>query len=432
MSINQTQKLFKKINIAAQNKSLVFFVGAGVSQVSGAPSWKKLINDIAQELGKEPQDNYSYDECLRIPQMYYHSSGSNDEGYYQFVEERINDTTLLPNGIHKLLFDLNPIAMVTTNFDNLLEDAAAINMQSFVSIATDADVPSINGNKYILKLHGDFKHSNIVLKEEDYLNYSEKFKLIETLLKSIFATNTVVFIGYSLNDYNIRLILNWTKKLLKDNFNKPVFIYTDDAPLTDVDRQYQESKGLAIVDYRECCNDSESKYAYEKRYRVVLEAIKKSSAFELDGKDKFEAFDILYDLLNPLNKLQAIRHEDIRKNTKSKITIEEVGRINTAIADNILLTYYLEICEMSEEDRGLLPSETMQKYNVLQEVFAKARIHTCLTRHEKVIKLNNEPISFGDELCISFDYLRMMDFVSHSYMDVQSKYSMLYNFCKNN
>ena len=56
-------------------------MGAGVSQVSGAPSWKKLINDIAQELGKEPQDNYSYDECLRIPQMYYHSIGSNDEGY---------------------------------------------------------------------------------------------------------------------------------------------------------------------------------------------------------------------------------------------------------------------------------------------------------------------------------------------------------------
>lgn len=422
--------IFKKIIEAAQNKSLVFFVGAGVSQLSGAPSWKKLINDIAEELGQEPQEKYSYDECLRIPQMYYYSIGSNDEEYYRFVEERINDTTLLPNEIHKLLFDLNPIAMVTTNFDNLLEDAAAINMQSFVSVASDADVPSINGNKYILKLHGDFKHSNIVLKEEDYLNYSEKFKLIETLLKSIFATNTVVFIGYSLNDYNIRLILNWTKTLLKDNFNKPVFIYTDDTPLTDADRQYQESKGLAIVDYRECCDDSESKYAYEKRYRVVLEAIKKSSVFELDGKDKFEAFGILYDLLSPLNKLQAIRHEDIRKNTKSKITIEEIGRINAAVGDNILLTYYLEICEMSEEDKNLLPSETMRKYNALQEIFAKARIYACLTKNEKVIKFNNEPIPFGDALCISFDYLKMMDFVNHDYADVQSKYKKAYYLAK--
>ena len=54
---------------------------------------------------------------------------------------------------------------------------------------------NINGNKYILKLHGDIEHQNIVFKEEDYLNYSENFKLIETLLKSIFSMNTVVFIG---------------------------------------------------------------------------------------------------------------------------------------------------------------------------------------------------------------------------------------------
>ena len=422
--------IFKKIIKAAQTKSLVFFVGAGVSQLSGAPSWKKLINDVAQELGQKPQDKYSYDECLRIPQMYYYSIGCDDEQYYNFVEERINDTTLVPNGIHKLLFDLNPIAMVTTNFDNLLEDAAAINMQSFVSIASDADVPSINGNKYILKLHGDFKHRNIVLKEEDYLNYSEKFKLIETLLKSIFATNTVVFIGYGLNDYNIKLILNWTKALLKDNFNKPIFIYTDDTPLTEIERQYQEAKGLAIVDYRECCSDEGNSFGYERRYGAVLEAIKQSSAFELQGKDKLEAFDILFELLNPLNKLRAIRHEDIRKNLKSKITIEEIGRINTAVSDNILLTYYLEICEMSQEDKKKLPAETMRKYNILQEIFAKARIYACLTKGHKVIQFNNESLTFGDERCISFDYIQMIDFVKHDYEDVQNKYNKAYYLAK--
>ena len=114
----------------------------------------------------------------------------------------------------------NPSSLVTTNFDELLEDAAIQYCQSFKSVACDNEVPSINGDRFILKVHGDIRHSNIVFKEEDYLSYSENFKLIETLLKSIFSTNTVVFIGYGLNDYNIRLILNWAKTLLKDNFNK--------------------------------------------------------------------------------------------------------------------------------------------------------------------------------------------------------------------
>lgn len=100
-------------------------------------------------------------------------------------------------------------------------------------IASDDEVSEINGSRFILKVHGDLKHQNIVFKEEDYLSYSDNFKLIETLLKSIFSTNTVLFIGYGLNDYNIKLIMNWSKSLLKNKFNKPIFFYTDNDELTD-------------------------------------------------------------------------------------------------------------------------------------------------------------------------------------------------------
>jgi len=80
----------------------------------------------------------------------------------------------------------NPSSLITTNFDELLEDAAIQQCQSSKSVACDNEVPSINGDRFILKVHGDIRHRNIVFKEEDYLNYSENFKLIETLLKSIF------------------------------------------------------------------------------------------------------------------------------------------------------------------------------------------------------------------------------------------------------
>ena len=52
-------------------------------------------------------------------------------------------------------------------------------------------------NGETIKIHHPSKRiyypweENIVLKEEDYLNYSENFKLTETLLKSIFSTKSL-------------------------------------------------------------------------------------------------------------------------------------------------------------------------------------------------------------------------------------------------
>lgn len=203
---------FKKIIEASQNHSLTFFVGAGVSALSNVPTWKGIIDTISKKMNYEVKDSYSSDEYLRIPQMFYYSIKKNNKKYYNLIQKCLDTTNCQPNEVHKKLLELNPSSFITTNFDDLLEKASVQYCQSFKTIACDSEVPCINGDKFILKVHGDIQHKNIVFKEEDYLNYSENFKLLETLLKSIFSTNTVVFIGYGLNDYNIKLILNWIKR----------------------------------------------------------------------------------------------------------------------------------------------------------------------------------------------------------------------------
>ena len=52
---------------------------------------------------------------------------------------------------------------------------------------------------------------SVVLKEQDYLDYSQKHVLIELFIKSLLTDHIVLFLGYSLNDYNIKLILSWLK-----------------------------------------------------------------------------------------------------------------------------------------------------------------------------------------------------------------------------
>ena len=145
-----------------------------------------MIHAISDRLGQARKDEYSSDEYLQIPQMFYYSLGENKEEYYTFVKAQLHSSTMSPNVIHREMLNLNPVSFITTNYDTLLEDAAVQYCQSFKVVSRDEDVPTIFGDRFILKLHGDFKHNNFVLKEEDYLNYSDNFKLIETLVKSIF------------------------------------------------------------------------------------------------------------------------------------------------------------------------------------------------------------------------------------------------------
>ena len=45
------EKELQRILTASQNNALTFFVGAGVSALSGAPTWKGLIHAISDKKG---------------------------------------------------------------------------------------------------------------------------------------------------------------------------------------------------------------------------------------------------------------------------------------------------------------------------------------------------------------------------------------------
>lgn len=429
------EELFKRIIDASYTNSLTFFVGAGVSKLSNAPKWSELIDAFCNHLGKETKEKYSNDEYLSIPQMYYYSIKKDNDIYYNFINECFGKKELVPNKVHKMLLDLEPASFITTNFDDLLESAVAEYCQTFKVIAKDDEIPLVNGDRFILKLHGDLKHRNIVLKEEDYLNYSETFKLIETFLKSIFSTNTVVFIGYGLNDYNIKLILNWAKTLLNEHFNQPIFIYTDDEKLDSNDLQYHESRGLNVIDYHNCIDSYKiEKIDFIDRYTSVLTKIMNLSVFSLNGKTDIEAFEILYDLLSPLDQLKTLRMQDVRLKLKNKIMIDNGGAIYANVDDNVLLTQYINILQMPFEEREKLPTDVINKFDTITRVFIKAQIFWIITKDNQHYNINykEEKIAFADEMCINFDYNSMIEYVNKESYNLWDTYRKAYYLAKLN
>ena len=412
------EKELQRILEASQNNALTFFVGAGVSALSGAPTWKGLIQAISDKLGQERKEEYSSDEYLQIPQMFYYSLGKNKDEYYKFVETQLHASDLKPNAIHHEMLNLNPASFITTNNDMLLEDAAAYYCQSFKVVSRDEDVPTIFGDRFILKLHGDFKYNNFVLKEEDYLNYSESFKLIETLVKSIFSTNTVVFIGYSLNDYNIKLILNWTKTLLKNDFRKPIFLYAGNLALTEAEIIYQQSKGLAVVELNKLIPSTGD---YLDRYQSIFTALKNQSKLSLEGKSEDEAFETLYNLLYPLERLNALRIGDVSKRLYPYVRIDEEGVIHLSQNGNLLLKKFFTINQLPDSEQKNLTKDTLGKYLCILAVFQKARIRWVKDDHKSRQFVEGE-VPFADRQCILFDYMSMHTFSAKTYKSLENNY----------
>ena len=242
---------------------LVIFVGAGVSMNSGLPSWMSLVKKMqsALKIDKPEIDN---EDMLRIPQIL---STQNAPKYKELLKKFIkNDKE--SNSLDDLIVKLEPDHIITTNYDHLLENVPSqyiiknytvvYNDKTFIDNGND-------GNHFLIKMHGDIRDINsIVLKESDYLNYSNTHILISNFIKSLLATHVFLFVGYSLKDTNLKLILSWINYLYKQLHNEkngnnksegrlPTNILLADQVLysKNQDIQYFKSNNIEIVNLKE-------------------------------------------------------------------------------------------------------------------------------------------------------------------------------------
>lgn len=227
------KKKIKELRQAREKNRLVIFVGAGVSKNSGIPSWNELVRCFASKLhhgkckkckhyklncytdeGCKVRYNFCQDEYLKIPQYFFNSEGKDD---YMGIIRKVLNVKAKSNPIHELIMDLYPKHIITTNFDKLIENTKRPNSMMYKVIIKDEELLTYQvNNNYIIKMHGDIDNpETIVLKENDYLRYHQDHILIETFIKSLLIDHTFLFIGYSLSDYNLKLIVSWIENLAK-------------------------------------------------------------------------------------------------------------------------------------------------------------------------------------------------------------------------
>ncbi len=202
----------KDLKDAVKNKQAILFAGAGVSAVLGAPTWGELIDHIGEELGFESNvfkalsNNY-----LTLAEYYKIERGSIGplrswmDKSWNFSEKAIEASR-----VHELIVELDFPIIYTTNYDSNIEKAFEIKNKKVRKIVDVKDfLHAQEDERQVIKLHGDFENDeSIVLTETNYFDRLSFESPLDIRLRSDVLARPVIFIGYSLSDINVRMLLH--------------------------------------------------------------------------------------------------------------------------------------------------------------------------------------------------------------------------------
>lgn len=216
---------FEQIKKAAQSNQLVVFIGAGMSNNFGFPTWNGLVRAMYEELtGRKTSKGkrFSSDELLRIPQAL---REKDRKAFDRILKESFGTHRVLSaeNAMLDEIMKLKPKHIITTNFDVLIERYLQDKNEAFseehsakdgyaklvhnhmpyryMTVVKDGDMVAADANHLLLKIHGDVQNmDSLVLCEDDYLEYSDSHILMENFIKSLLINHTFLFVGYGVGD----------------------------------------------------------------------------------------------------------------------------------------------------------------------------------------------------------------------------------------
>jgi hypothetical protein len=198
----------------------ILFVGAGVSRQLGLPSWGELIAEMARQLNYDPAIFESHGGYLELAE-YYKTQKTTMGSLRSWMDRtwHTDEAKVDSSRIHRAIIDLKCPLIYTTNYDRWLEIAFARSKEPFTKIANVGDFTKIrDGITQIVKFHGDLDDdSSLVLTETSYFERLTFESPLDIKLRSDTIGKSVLFIGYSLSDINIRYLLYKLHRLWADS-----------------------------------------------------------------------------------------------------------------------------------------------------------------------------------------------------------------------
>ncbi len=201
----------------------IIFLGAGASAgclsadgVTRPPTWSQFLEGLINIMNSDRDvhvisDLITKEKYLDAAEIILKDiSVANYTDYLRATFQRPN---FKPSKIHEAVLKIDPKIVVTTNFDEIYDnyckagtsrDGYNICNHNEDYLVSDLRSPI----RCIIKAHGSISDvAKTVLTRSQFFNARKNYNNFYKVLDSLFVTNTLLFIGYSLNDPDIQLVL---------------------------------------------------------------------------------------------------------------------------------------------------------------------------------------------------------------------------------
>lgn len=321
----------------------VLFVGTGISlrYLKDSYTWDGLLDKVSHDLTGNQEfyldiksrcqidGKFKFDKIASELEEHFNLSLSKDRNgkfkeindiFYSNMEKGVN-ISRLKIYIASILSDMecdaemldeirelkkirkNVGSIITTNYDRFIEDT----FEFTPLIGNDILLSNPYGSVY--KIHGCVTEpSKMIITENDYKEFMEKYELIRAQLLSLFIHNPIIFIGYSIGDENIKNIL------------KTIFTYI--APNSEEAETIR--RNFLLVEYDENSNSN-----YIAEHDIELEGFPTIRINKIKTNDFKPIYTSISDLHLPISAM------DIRKVQNVVKEIYSGGQIKVSITEDL-------------------------------------------------------------------------------------------------
>lgn len=273
--INNTKQKFQgiipaELVDAVRTLRCILFVGAGMSaQVtrsdgSPLPSWSELLLEfldwaIARQVRfwGDPEDiraMITKGNLLTAAQELQDRLGPAALG--EFLDRVFRDRTVLPSNAHRLVPRIPFRAVLTTNYDSLIEGAYSIeNGGRLPPVWTQEDLlfrpsPLRGSDFFVFKIHGHLDRPNsVVLGSRDYQDLLFRTPGYRQFLETLFATHAVLFVGFGGSDPNLDSIFDRLASIYSRTLDRHFTLLPANRLNTTEKRRLALDRRLEVIEY---------------------------------------------------------------------------------------------------------------------------------------------------------------------------------------
>lgn len=234
---------------------VIAFVGAGVSAEIGIPAWRQLSERLVADLASEEPRR---DEALRLIES---------ERYAELMDllvdvwgsaatydrcRKILEDTGRTGDVASFIASFGFLSVFTTNVDDVLArhfDAAGIAVRQVGNGPTEIRAIDVDRARYVVKLHSDFQRpGSLIFTGSQYRSarFEPEFEYLRKFISAHLIAHGVLFIGYSLKDPDIALLLEQCKAGLTKE--QPLFALMANVLPEDRDH-YFNTYNVRVIQY---------------------------------------------------------------------------------------------------------------------------------------------------------------------------------------